>query len=609
MKPIANLTVILLGVTSIALLPTSLYLGGVCAGLFFLTMWQLAAADAGTGDAGTSGASGASAADDHGGVAQTAAATGVRPADGRNPTTAASAHRGAIAAMMAGDLKWRATPEDPEAEAVNRAMETVDTAIDEALALTSLMSMGDLSTRANGTYPGDLGGLRSALNQVQDRLLHTIRTSRRTASVVGARIDEMTSVSGGIRDDITQQEGIIRQLAEAMTEMRGRVALVDGKAGDCSHATEQAVQVVQEGAAVSEAAVASLHHMVRDSEAIRKVLETIESIAQQTNMLAVNASIEAARAGEAGRGFAVVSEEVKKLAARSTEATQSIREITVSTRNTVEACTTEVTRCADILNMLAEKVATIETATREITESCAEQNTMIGAADTQSAALLSHAETTANRTRRADDGINDLRSVTDALMQDLDQMQLEDNVMVTEVQSRAAEIGRRFEAALSEGKITRETLFSSDYEPVPNVVPAQFIAPFTALTDALLPDILASARALADNVVFSAAVRPDGYLPTHNRIFSRPPRPNDPVWNAANARNRRFFDDRVGLSAGQSTAPVLIQSYRRDMGGGQFTIMKDISAPIFVNGRHWGGLRIGYKPAIAAIKTARDAAA
>ncbi len=59
----------------------------------------------------------------------------------------------------------------------------------------------------------------------------------------------------------------------------------------------------------------------------------------------------------------------------------------------------------------------------------------------------------------------------------------------------------------------------------------------------------------------------NGYLPTHNVKFSKP-QGNDPVWNTANSRNRRIFDDRVGLGAGQSTAPFLMQIYRRDMGGG-----------------------------------------
>ena len=98
----------------------------------------------------------------------------------------------------------------------------------------------------------------------------------------------------------------------------------------------------------------------------------------------------------------------------------------------------------------------------------------------------------------------------------------------------------------------------------------------------------------ARHVAFSAAVNRDGFLPTHNRKFSKP-QGSDPVWNAANCRNRRIFDDRVGLKAGQNTQPFLLQIYRRDMGGGTFVLMKDLSAPIMVRGRHWGGVRLAYK--------------
>ncbi len=102
-----------------------------------------------------------------------------------------------------------------------------------------------------------------------------------------------------------------------------------------------------------------------------------------------------------------------------------------------------------------------------------------------------------------------------------------------------------------------------------------------------------AALTLDQRVVFCAGVDRNGYLPTHNRKFSAP-QGADPVWNAANARNRRIFDDRVGLKAGRSTAPFLLQVYRRDMGGGEFRMMKDLSAPIRVKGRHWGGLRLAY---------------
>jgi methyl-accepting chemotaxis protein len=67
------------------------------------------------------------------------------------------------------------------------------------------------------------------------------------------------------------------------------------------------------------------------------------------------------------------------------------------------------------------------------------------------------------------------------------------------------------------------------------------------------------------------------------------------VWNNANCRNRRMFKDRTGLGAGRNTKPFLLQTYRRDMGGGRFVLMKDLSVPIVVKGRHWGGLSLGYR--------------
>jgi methyl-accepting chemotaxis protein len=118
------------------------------------------------------------------------------------------------------------------------------------------------------------------------------------------------------------------------------------------------------------------------------------------------------------------------------------------------------------------------------------------------------------------------------------------------------------------------------------------VTPFAQFTDRVLPKVQEAALDL-NEVIFCAVVDRNGYLPTHNRKFSQPQGP-DPVWNAANCRNRRIFNDRVGLKAGRSKEPFLLQVYRRDMGGGVFRMMKDVSAPIVVNGRHWGGLRLAY---------------
>jgi methyl-accepting chemotaxis protein len=125
--------------------------------------------------------------------------------------------------------------------------------------------------------------------------------------------------------------------------------------------------------------------------------------------------------------------------------------------------------------------------------------------------------------------------------------------------------------------------------------PPQFTTAFTAFCDANFPALQEPVLVLDPRVRFCVAVDRNGYLPTHNLVYSRP-QGADPVWNVANCRNRRIFDDRTGLRAAQSRAPLLMQSYRRELGGGKTQLMKDVSSPIWVRGRHWGGLRIGFTP-------------
>ena len=158
---------------------------------------------------------------------------------------------------------------------------------------------------------------------------------------------------------------------------------------------------------------------------------------------------------------------------------------------------------------------------------------------------------------------------------------------------RAAQIAAAFELAVAQGRISQRDLFDRNYVPIAGTSPQQSKTAYTDLLDHILPPLQEPALSFHPKVVFCAAVDVNGYLPTHNAKFSQS-QSQDVVWNTAHCRNRRMFDDRVGLKAGRSIAPFLLQVYRRDMGGGEFKMMKDLSAPIIVNGRHWGGLRLAY---------------
>jgi len=160
------------------------------------------------------------------------------------------------------------------------------------------------------------------------------------------------------------------------------------------------------------------------------------------------------------------------------------------------------------------------------------------------------------------------------------------------VTERAKIISSRFEAALKANELGEPDLFDVDYQAIPGTNPAQYRNRALVFLDHALPPIQEPILALDPGVVFAAAVDRNGYLPVHNLKYSEP-QGSDPVWNNAHSRNRRIFDDMAGLMAGRNTQAFLSQTYPRDLGGGRMELIKDISAPIYVNGKHWGGLRLG----------------
>ena len=163
-----------------------------------------------------------------------------------------------------------------------------------------------------------------------------------------------------------------------------------------------------------------------------------------------------------------------------------------------------------------------------------------------------------------------------------------------EARIKADQVTAVIERALDEGRIEMEVVFDEDYQPIVGSNPVQVTTRCLPFLDAVLPGILEPALQVDPSIVFCAAVDRNGYLPVHNQRFSHPQGP-DPAVNEGRSRNRRIFDDRTGLSAARNNRDFLVQPYLRDMGGGVKVLMKDMSTPIFIRGRHWGALRMGVK--------------
>jgi len=154
----------------------------------------------------------------------------------------------------------------------------------------------------------------------------------------------------------------------------------------------------------------------------------------------------------------------------------------------------------------------------------------------------------------------------------------------------AKQIGALFEAAIAKGEISEAALFDRRYEPIANTNPQKFHSGFDRFTDSVLPPIQEAILEDYSFVLFAGAVDENGYFPTHNRRYSKP-LTGDYQTDLLNNRTKRIFNDRTGARCGSSTAEFLLQTYKRDTG----EVIHDLSAPIFVNGRHWGGFRVGYR--------------
>lgn len=186
----------------------------------------------------------------------------------------------------------------------------------------------------------------------------------------------------------------------------------------------------------------------------------------------------------------------------------------------------------------------------------------------------------------------DRRRALEAYLRSVDES---DTVLVKAARTAAERIGTAFEAAIAEGRASEQQLFEFRYRPMSGTDPEQFETPFTALCDAVLPEIQEPMLKIDHRIVFCAAVDRNGYLPTHNRQYAHPQRAGDAAWNAANSRHRRFYKDRAGMAAARTTREFLIQSYERQMGEGVTVLLKEVDVPVKINGKHWGGLRLAFK--------------
>ncbi|MCP1836304.1 methyl-accepting chemotaxis protein [Bradyrhizobium sp. USDA 4532] len=167
--------------------------------------------------------------------------------------------------------------------------------------------------------------------------------------------------------------------------------------------------------------------------------------------------------------------------------------------------------------------------------------------------------------------------------------------LVTRAIEAGSTLSKMFENGLASGAITIADMFDTDYVEIAGTNPVQYRTKMLDWAERTLPAFQEAFLARDKRMAFCVMIDQNGYLPVHNKLYSQPQRPGDVAYNTANSRNRRIFNDAAGLAAGRNQRAYLIQTYARDMGGGNTVMMREIDVPIRVRGRHWGGFRTAYK--------------
>jgi len=316
----------------------------------------------------------------------------------------------------------------------------------------SIQVQSDLTRRVEKKGKDEISAVAASFNEMLESFQTLIKDAQNSSSGLSRGMEKSASITTSTTEGAQAQHNDVAQLATAINEMTSTVQEVAANATHTSNSAREAdtetaqgkevvnqtIAAINELAAEVEQASEVIHTLENDSEKIGSVLDVIKGIAEQTNLLALNAAIEAARAGEHGRGFAVVADEVRTLATRTQQSTQEIQEVieklqsgakdavTVMERSRTKADTgvEHASKAGDSLQTIMQSVDTISEMNMQIASASSEQSTVAEEINKNIVNISDIADRTATDAKENSAAIESMRSQAESLNQQLNKFKV-----------------------------------------------------------------------------------------------------------------------------------------------------------------------------------------